>query len=325
MPVFYTEGKLAIHHHSSRGRGNVESFLYNAFHHNTKKSQWERESKHRSAKCTSKRVEMEKKIKTSEKSLLISLQIYSLQGLGGWELSTGSSSRQGCSSAEAWPSLTALGMQMMGEGQGKFGLLSSWGIALVQLPCTTQSSNTQHRICEGHWAASSNSGSQGGIFQTKAECNQGEVGKAIPRPVACGTGRYRGRPLQAEACWINEGSWCLPLLRVHDVVRFSAEGPVTLIGIQQNLVWGRRQNTSKLRSQTSCRLSRLGWNFGRQDMPVGHRIWSIPGKMMVITPVIKSSRKWVFESSLSHIQTHTTRHKPRQALGEKVVAQFKGN
>lgn len=69
-----------------------------------------------------------------------------------------------------------------------------------------------------------------GFFRTKAERNQGS-----PDLWLLGTGRYRGRPLQAEACWIHEGSWCLPLLRVRGAVRFSAEGPVTLIGIQQNL------------------------------------------------------------------------------------------
>lgn len=67
-----------------------------------------------------------------------------------------------------FPDCPALGMQMMREGQGKFRLLSSWGAALVQLPCTIQSSTTQHQICKGQWAASSNSGSQGGIFQDES-------------------------------------------------------------------------------------------------------------------------------------------------------------
>lgn len=43
MHVFYTERGLAVHHHSSRGRGNPTSFLSDAFHHNVKKSQTERE------------------------------------------------------------------------------------------------------------------------------------------------------------------------------------------------------------------------------------------------------------------------------------------
>lgn len=44
MHVFYTERGLTVHHHSSRGRGNPKSFLSDAFHHNVKKSQTEREA-----------------------------------------------------------------------------------------------------------------------------------------------------------------------------------------------------------------------------------------------------------------------------------------
>lgn len=78
MHVFYTEGGLTVHHHSSRGRGNPKSFLSDAFHHNEKKSPREREKERESAKCTGTSGEGGGGERNHYSSVLM---IYSLQSL----------------------------------------------------------------------------------------------------------------------------------------------------------------------------------------------------------------------------------------------------
>lgn len=144
----------------------------------------------------------------SEKSLLISLQIYSLQGLAVWELSTGSS-RQGCSSAKAWPLTAQLWVCRWWEKGRESSCCSVLG-ALPLYSCLVQfKAATQHWICGGQWAASSNSGSQGGIFQDKSWVRLRRGRQSNPQ--TCGF--WEQVAIEADPCrqrlldsW---GSWCL--------------------------------------------------------------------------------------------------------------------
>lgn len=112
--------------------------------------------------------------------------------------------------------------------------------------------------------------------------------------------RYRDRLLHAEDCWslpcwgsLVQWGWALGVLSPS-------------VASRRNLYHeDQGQANSSLRSKSSSRCSNLGWNPGRQNMPVGDRTPSSPEKMMLIILVIKCSRKWVFESSLSLSHTHT--------------------